>query len=218
MFYPVNMDYTFKCVQGDDLKMLHRKYKLINLKLSGLITGLLLISLSFMAAPRADETAYSLEVSKSSQELIVKEGEQIIKRFHIAIGRGGNGSKRQLGDNKTPTGTYKILDFKPNSRFHFFMLISYPNQVDAWHGYIDNLIDAKQFKQIIVANRNNTLPPQDTVLGGYIGLHGIGEITEEKLSIHKKENWTEGCIALTNEEISELRNYVAVGTTIQIRE
>jgi lipoprotein-anchoring transpeptidase ErfK/SrfK len=98
------------------------------------------------------------------------------------------------------------------------MLINYPNQVDAWHGYIDNRINAREFKQIIVANRNNQVPPQDTVLGGYIGLHGIGEVTEQKLSIHNKENWTEGCIALTNEEISELRNYVTIGTTIQIRE
>ncbi len=183
-----------------------------------LITGLALLSLALAPVVMASGNSYSLEVSKSSQELIVKEGDQVIKRFRISIGRGGDGTKRQRGDNKTPIGTYKILDFKANSRFHFFMLINYPNQVDAWHGYIDNRINAREFKQIIVANRNNQVPPQNTVLGGYIGLHGIGEITEQKLSIHNKENWTEGCIALTNEEISELRNYVTIGTTIQIRE
>ncbi len=183
-----------------------------------LITGLALLSLALAPVVMASGNPYSLEVSKTSQELLVKEGEQIIKRFRISIGRGGDGTKRQRGDNKTPIGTYRILDFKSNSRFHFFMLINYPNQVDAWHGYIDNRINAREFKQIIVANRNNQVPPQDTVLGGYIGLHGIGEVTEQKLSIHNKENWTEGCIALTNEEISELRNYVTIGTTIQIRE
>ena len=183
-----------------------------------LITGLALLSLALAPVVMASGNSYSLEVSKSSQELIVKEGDQVIKRFRISIGRGGDGTKLQRGDNKTPIGTYKILDFKANSRFHFFMLINYPNQVDAWHGYIDNRINAREFKQIIVANRNNQVPPQNTVLGGYIGLHGIGEITEQKLSIHNKENWTEGCIALTNEEISDLRNYVTIGTTIQIRE
>jgi len=183
-----------------------------------LITGLALLSLALAPVVMASGNSYSLEVSKSSQELIVKEGDQVIKRFRISIGRGGDGTKRQRGDNKTPIGTYKILDFKANSRFHFFMLINYPNQVDAWHGYIDNRINAREFKKIIVANRNNQVPPQDTVLGGYIGLHGIGEVTEQKMSIHNKENWTEGCIALTNEEISELRNYVTIGTTIQIRE
>lgn len=183
-----------------------------------LITGLALLTIALAPAVMASGNPYSLEVSKSSQELIVKDGDQVIKRFRISIGRGGDGTKRQRGDNKTPIGTYKILDFKANSRFHFFMLINYPNQVDAWHGYIDNRINAREFKQIIVANRNNQVPPQNTVLGGYIGLHGIGEITEQKLSIHNKENWTEGCIALTNEEISELRNYVTIGTTIQIKE
>jgi len=196
--------------------MLYRKMPALIHRI--LITGLALLSLALAPVVMASGNSYSLEVSKSSQELIVKDGDQVIKRFRISIGRGGDGTKRQRGDNKTPIGTYKILDFKANSRFHFFMLINYPNQVDAWHGYIDNRINAREFKQIIVANRNNQVPPQNTVLGGYIGLHGIGEITEQKLSIHNKENWTEGCIALTNEEISELRNYVTIGTTIQIRE
>ena len=196
--------------------MLYRKMPALINRI--LITGLALLSLALAPVVMASGNSYSLEVSKSSQELIVKEGDQVIKRFRISIGRGGDGTKLQRGDNKTPIGTYKILDFKANSRFHFFMLINYPNQVDAWHGYIDNRINAREFKQIIVANRNNQVPPQNTVLGGYIGLHGIGEITEQKLSIHNKENWTEGCIALTNEEISELRNYVTIGTTIQIRE
>ena len=196
--------------------MLYRKMPALIHRI--LITGLALLSLALAPVVMASGNSYSLEVSKSSQELIVKEGDQVIKRFRISIGRGGDGTKLQRGDNKTPIGTYKILDFKANSRFHFFMLINYPNQVDAWHGYIDNRINAHEFKQIIVANRNNQVPPQNTVLGGYIGLHGIGEITEQKLSIHNKENWTEGCIALTNEEISELRNYVTIGTTIQIRE
>jgi murein L,D-transpeptidase YafK len=170
------------------------------------------------AAANENTSPYSLEVNKSAQELLVRNGDEVVKRFHIAFGRGGEGTKIRRGDNKTPTGTYRILDFKANSRFHFFMLLNYPNTVDAWHGYIDNRINAREFKQIIMANRNNSVPPQDTVLGGYIGLHGIGEMNEDKLSIHQRENWTEGCIALTNEEISELRNYVTIGTQVLIRD
>jgi len=161
---------------------------------------------------------YNLEVHKSTQELIVKAGDEVIKRFHISFGKGGTGSKRQMGDNKTPVGVYKILEFKPDSKFHYFMHINYPNSVDAWHGYKANLISAGQFKEIVAASKNNTLPPQDTSLGGYIGLHGIGEITEDKLSIHDQHNWTDGCIALRNEEISELRQYVSIGTPVLIKE
>lgn len=198
--------------------MLNRKQLSRIHRIAVLLAGICLLGPLSSSTSIASGHIYSIEVSKSSQELIVKDGDQVIKRFRISIGRGGAGTKRQQGDNKTPIGTYKILDFKPNSRFHFFMLINYPNQVDAWHGYIDNLIDARQFKEIIVANRNNRVPPQNTLLGGYIGLHGIGEVNDEKLIIHSKENWTEGCIALTNDEISELRNYVTIGTTILIKE
>jgi murein L,D-transpeptidase YafK len=186
-----------------------------------LIRGIISCTAIFLIlypATKASSNPYTLEVSKSSQELLIKEGQEVIKRYRVAFGKGGNGGKRQLGDNKTPIGTYKILEFRENSRFHFFMLINYPNTIDAWYGYKNNLIDGKEFKDIVKAATSNALPPQDTSLGGYLGLHGIGEVNEEKLSIHDQHNWTEGCIALKNEEITELRQYVSIGTTILINE
>jgi murein L,D-transpeptidase YafK len=186
-----------------------------------LIRGIITSTIFFLIlypATNAYSSPYSLEVSKSSQELLIKDGEDIIKRYRVAFGKGGSGSKRQLGDNKTPTGTYKILEFRENSRFHLFMQISYPNTIDAWYGYKNNLIDGKEFKDIVKAATSNVLPPQNTSLGGYLGLHGIGEVNEEKLSIHDRHNWTEGCIALKNEEITEIRQYVSIGTTILIKE
>ncbi len=166
----------------------------------------------------ATATPYILEINKSSQELFVKKGDDVIKSFRIAAGKGGNGTKYRAGDNKTPVGIYRIIDFNADSRFHFFMHLNYPNTADAWRGYKNNIINGKEFKEIILADRTNRLPPQYTLLGGHIGLHGIGEITDEKLSIHAHQNWTEGCIALTNEEILELRNYATVGTTVLITE
>ena len=59
---------------------------------------------------------------------------------------------------------------------------------------------------------------QNTPLGGAIGIHGIGEITEEKLEIHRTINWTKGCIALTNDEIDDLLHYIGVGTKVVINE
>lgn len=173
-----------------------------------------LFVLCFACRSFADDTW--IQISKSQQELLVKRGNVTVRSYHIAYGRGGNGSKRQFGDNKTPTGVYRIADFKPDSRFFMFMLLDYPNLSDAWHGYKDRLIDASQFRRISVAYRDHELPPQDTALGGYIGIHGIGDVTREKLHIHSFDNWTEGCIALTNEDIADLRKFVSVGTTVVI--
>ena len=193
------------------LKFTHRIYP------TGLLPYITLFTLCLSSA-YCIANPYSLEVYKSSQELLVKEGNEIIKRFRISSGKGGSGTKRQQGDNKTPLGAYKIVEFRENSRFHFFMQINYPNTLDAWYGYKNNLINAKEFKEIVKAVTKNNLPPQDTSLGGNIGIHGIGEVTDEKLSIHDRHDWTEGCIALKNEEISELKKFVTIGTSILIRE
>jgi hypothetical protein len=64
------------------------------------------------------------------------------------------------------------------------------------------------------ALRTNSVPPQNTPLGGFIGIHGIG-IGDPK--IHALFNWTEGCIALTNEQVDELAQWVHVGTPVTIR-
>jgi len=161
---------------------------------------------------------YDIVITKSKQELAVVKGDQTIKYFRIATGKGGNGTKRKLGDQKTPVGIYKIIDFKDSSQFHFFMQIDYPNLLDAWYGYKNNIISADEFKKIAGAYKARQTPPQDTRLGGYIGIHGIGQQNDEQLQIHNGFNWTNGCIALTNEQIMELKQYVAIGTKVIIRE
>jgi len=183
----------------------------------GLPLWLALLLLAAAGGVRADP-ATALVISRSKQMLEVKQGDKIIRHYHVAFGKGGRGSKRKVGDNKTPTGIYRIMEFKADSRFHYFMQINYPNLTDAWHGYKDHLITAAQFRQIAAAYRYGELPPQNTLLGGYIGIHGIGPVTREKLKIHAIHNWTEGCIALENEEINELRKFVSIGTPVLITE
>lgn len=166
----------------------------------------------------ADDSKYSLVIFKSERLLNVKHGNKTIKKYSIAYGKGGKGTKRKLGDNKTPVGVYKIIDFNNESKFHFFMQLDYPNLLDAWYGYKNNIISARDFKSITSAYKQKKLPPQNTPLGGHIGIHGMGLVTEEKLYIHEEFNWTEGCIALTNDEINDLRKYVTIGTKVVIKE
>ena len=161
---------------------------------------------------------YTIEISKSDRILVVKQNEKTIKQYNIAHGRGGKGTKIRSGDKKTPTGTYRAIDFKTNSKFHFFIQLNYPNPLDAWRGYRNEVISGAEFKQIIQAYKRKSLPPQSTGLGGYIGIHGIGRMTDEKNRIHEAHNWTEGCIAVKNEEINELKRYITLGTKVVIRE
>ncbi len=161
---------------------------------------------------------YQILVSKKNSELKLQKDGRIIKTYHIATGKGGKGTKRKRGDSKTPLGTYRITELKDSDRFHFFMQLDYPNLIDAWYGYKNQIIDSGEFKRIASAYKKREIPPQDTQLGGFIGIHGLGETTEKKLTIHEELDWTEGCIALTNEEIIELKQYVDIGTQVVIVE
>lgn len=172
----------------------------------------------FSLATHVQASEYQLSVSKKENMLTVEKAGDVIKKYRIATGKGGDGTKRHRGDGKTPLGTYRVSAFKENSRFHFFIQLDYPNLVDAWYGYKNQVIDAENFKRIAAAYKKREAPPQDTELGGFIGIHGLGVTNEEKLTIHESFNWTEGCIALTNEEINDLRNFVAIGTQVTIRE
>ena len=161
---------------------------------------------------------YYIEVSKSKRLLLVKKDDQIIKQYAIAHGKGGRGTKRLIGDNKTPVGKYRVIEFKSDSKFHFFIQLDYPNMLDAWYGYKNEVINASDFKRIAIAYKNRDVPPQSTRLGGYIGIHGIGEMTDKKAEIHKVHNWTEGCIAVLNNEILEIKELVRIGTRVIITE
>lgn len=161
---------------------------------------------------------YAIEIDKSDRVLVVKHGTRVERRFQIATGKGGLGDKRIRGDNKTPLGTYHITDFNEGSSFELFMRLNYPNLKDAFFGLKNRLITRGDFDRIVDALRADQRPPQNTPLGGAIGIHGLGEETAERLKVHRVLDWTQGCIALDNRDVNELRHYVKVGTKVVIRE
>jgi murein L,D-transpeptidase YafK len=183
-----------------------------------LLTQIALFLLSLCVLPLAQASEYQILISKRNHELIIEKAGEVVKKYHIASGKGGKGTKREQGDSKTPQGVYRISKFKESSRFHYFIQLDYPNLIDAWYGYKNKTINAEDFKRIATAYKNREAPPQDTKLGGFIGIHGLGEQNEEKLTIHQEINWTEGCIALTNEEINDLRKFIDLGTPVIIKE
>lgn len=75
-------------------------------------------------------------------------------------------------------------------------------------------ISYETWYQILDAKILGKTPPQNTQLGGHIGIHGIGQGNP---AIHNNYNWTNGCIALTNKQIDQLSQWVKTGTVVNIR-
>lgn len=145
---------------------------------------------------------------------VIDRGE-VVKRFEdIALGRGGVTLMREQGDGKTPLGRFQVAWINDRSRFKLFFGLDYPNLDYARRAYNANLIGEDDYRAIDTAFRNNEMPPQTTRLGGFIGIHGLGDSDPR---VHKGFNWTDGCVALTNKQILDLARWIIVGTKVIIQ-
>jgi murein L,D-transpeptidase YafK len=132
-------------------------------------------------------------VYKSKRILQLKRAGRVLKTFPVALGREPTGTKLREGDGRTPEGVYTLDWRNPDSQFYRAIHISYPRPGEAVH-----------------ATRWGVSP------GGHIMLHGLPNgVSAERIG-HPQRDWTEGCIALTNEEMDEIWARVDDGTTIII--
>jgi murein L,D-transpeptidase YafK len=135
----------------------------------------------------------SLCVWKEKRLLQVFTQGKCLKTYEISLGSSPIGDKQIEGDHKTPEGLYSINDKNPKSRFHRNLGISYPNETD-------------------IAEATNL----GKEAGKDIKIHGLGKMRSPLKKLHLWMDWTAGCIAITNEEIEELYEAVAIGTPILI--
>jgi len=168
------------------------------------------------AAPVFGETQdVWLLVDTQPRVLKVMQGEAELEVFpRVAIGRFGAGVEKARGDKKTPLGEYRIGWVNENSKFHRFLGLTYPNIDNAKRAFQEGMIGEETVRTIMRAEMEESIPPQDTPLGGQIGIHGLGAADR---GIHDAFDWTSGCIALTNEEIDRLSKWIRKGTLVVIR-
>ncbi|WP_458524594.1 L,D-transpeptidase family protein [Onishia taeanensis] len=156
-----------------------------------------------------------LLIDQSSSSLRVYRGEQEIERISpVSLGRGGVKRLRHEGDRSTPSGTFQINRVKLDSDFHIFLGIDFPTAAHAREAWEAGMMTAREYGDFMGDLRRTGQPPQDTVLGGYIGIHGLGGADPD---IHRRFNWTQGCVAVTNSQIDRLAEMVAIGTRVVIR-
>jgi murein L,D-transpeptidase YafK len=194
--------------------------RVMQLSLSNLIRLFVTLFLaSGLALPLSGHGAAAkgvwLRVDTQAATLTVMKGDKPLEIFsNIAIGRYGKTYFKKKGDHRTPLGRFTIAWIPAKSQYHRFLGLNYPDLERADRALVDKEITEAQWQAIRRATQANKRPPQDTPLGGFIGIHGTGE---GDLKIHGQYNWTSGCIALTNEQIDRLMNWVRVGTPVEIR-
>ncbi len=174
-----------------------------------------LLACCFLLSPGASAGEVWLDVDTSTLTLHVMDGQTVSHTFDdIAIGRNGVSRARRLGDQTTPLGSYRIRRINTDSRYHLYFGFDYPTMDQATAALKARAISSEQWQAINLAHLRGREPPADTPLGGYIGIHGIGSGDPK---IHEDFNWTEGCIALTNEQVDELARWIKPGTRVEVR-
>jgi murein L,D-transpeptidase YafK len=133
-------------------------------------------------------------VVKSTRTMTLFSGDKALKTYQIALGGEPVGAKEKEGDHRTPEGWYTIDSKNSKSQFHLALHVSYPNDTDRAR-----------------ARKLGVHP------GGAIMIHGLPKEFAWMGSLHRRTDWTDGCIAVTNLEIEEIWRLVPVGTPIEIR-
>jgi len=150
-------------------------------------------------------------VIKSKRRLYLFDGPTLIRTYAIGLGPQPAGPKHRLGDGRTPEGMYRICTKKRESEHYRFLGISYPGAGDARFGLAAGLLTTGEVRAILEADVRGRCPPWTTPLGGGIGLHGGGA--------HRADgslDWTAGCIALDDADVSELFDVLRLGDPVEI--
>lgn len=179
---------------------------------------LLLLILLSVPSLAGDVTAPGdvwLKVDTGELKLTVMRGETVLASFeNIAIGSNGVTRDKRIGDEKTPLGNFRITEIRDSQRFVTFIAFDYPTPGHVRRACRLGDISEADCMRLDAALAAGAPVPQNTGLGGHLGIHGTGEGDP---AIHESFNWTNGCIALTNEQLAELLPWIGPGTLVSVR-
>jgi lipoprotein-anchoring transpeptidase ErfK/SrfK len=146
-----------------------------------------------LAGARRRIQADSIVVEKSLRRLTLYANDLPLRTYDVALGRAPDGAKVQVGDFRTPEGLYYIDARNPQSQFYRGLHVSYPNAQDVARARAAGVST-----------------------GGDIMIHGLPNGQGQIGGRHRANDWTSGCVAVTNEEIEEIWDAVPVGTPVRI--
>ena len=133
-------------------------------------------------------------VDKSDHLMWVFRDGHELRKFRVALGKGGLAPKVKQGDGRVPEGRYTIAAHNPASAYHLSLRVGYPTAAQ------------------VAAARKAEIDP-----GGDIMIHGLPPAVRSIGSRHILVDWTAGCIGVTDREMDWLFEAVADGTPIEIR-
>lgn len=173
------------------MRMMFPRHTLFPAGLATLLTVFCVTALPVQATefPVADRVI----VEKENRKLYLMQNGEAFRTFDIALGVEPVGDKEREGDQKTPEGRYSLDDRNPDSDFFLAIHISYPDSADR------------------AAARARGYDP-----GGAIMIHGQPNVPTYSTAYYRTQDWTNGCIAVSNSDMIDIWLMTDNDTPIEI--
>ena len=146
-----------------------------------------------LGIPTQSSAADTILIVKHERKLYLLHDNNPLRSYRIALGLSPTGAKEHQWDFRTPEGSY-IIDFRVEHSHYFKSLhISYPSPADL--------------------KRSSAL---HRPAGGDIFIHGEPNRPNRPTSYYRTRDWTNGCIALSDDDLQELWELTAGRTPVEI--
>lgn len=132
-------------------------------------------------------------VEKAARKLHLVRNGVAFRTYKIALGIRPIGHKQHEGDFRTPEGRYRLDLRNPDSEFFLSIRISYPSREEAQRA------------------RSNGVDP-----GGSIMIHGQPNVPTHSEAYYRSQDWTNGCIAVSNSDMIDIWLMTGDNTPIEI--
>jgi murein L,D-transpeptidase YafK len=120
-------------------------------------------------------------VRKAERRLLLMQGGNVVRSYHVALGLSPVGQKERSGDFRTPEGSYRLERRNARSDYFLSIQVSYPNKDDV---------------------KRARARHWDT--GGSIMIHGLPNQLRHDPDYYLQHDWTDGCIAVSNADMVEI--------------
>jgi hypothetical protein len=140
------------------------------------------------------EGRVAIVVFKESHRLTVYHRGAAVGTYTVDLGFNWTADKRHEGDGATPEGRYRVVARlgRRASIYYKALLLDYPNADDR--------------AEFARARRSGDLP-SGARIGGLIEIHGGGG---------RDQDWTDGCVALSNDDMDRVFERAGIGTPVTI--
>jgi len=150
------------------------------------------------AAGSGDGTSFEMAdrvvIEKGARRLYLLRGDDVVAEYAVRLGLNPFGHKQQEGDFRTPEGRYRLSRRNPRSDYFLSIEVSYPNEEDRAR-----------------ARRAGVRP------GGLIMIHGQPNVPRKTPDYYAANDWTDGCIAVSNSDMVDIWQRTRIGIPIEIR-